>query len=82
MEMSPRLPGPFSWSIFARVATMRPPVAAKGWPAASEEPLTLSRDRSMAPRGFSRPSRSVQNASSSQALSVDRTVEAKASWIS
>src|SRR5690606_29226150 len=26
---------------FAVVATIRPPVAAKGWPAASEEPVTL-----------------------------------------
>ena len=61
---------------------MRPPVAANGWPAASDEPLTLSLVRSMAPSGASRPSRSRQNSSSSQAASVESTVAAKASWIS
>ena len=30
MEISPRLPGPASCSIFASVATIRPPVAANG----------------------------------------------------
>src|SRR3712207_1680339 len=82
MEIRPRLPGPASCSCFAREATIRPPVAAKGWPAASDEPLTLSLDRSMAPKGASRPSRSLQNAESSQAFSVASTVEANASWIS
>ena len=37
---------------------MRPPVAANGWPAASEPPLTLSLPRSIAPSGSSRPRRS------------------------
>src|SRR3954471_17356983 len=41
MEIRPRLPGPASCSCLAREATMRPPVAANGWPAASDEPLTL-----------------------------------------
>ncbi len=49
MEMRPRAPEPFSWSSLARVATMRPPVAANGCPAASEEPVTLSFARSMLP---------------------------------
>ena len=40
-------------------ATIRPPVAANGWPAASEPPLTLSLSRSIAPSGASRPSRSL-----------------------
>ena len=30
MEMRPRAPEPFSCNIFARDATMRPPVAANG----------------------------------------------------
>ncbi len=34
---------------------MRPPVAANGWPAASEPPLTLSCSRSIEPSGSSRP---------------------------
>jgi len=55
-EMSAR-PEPFSASSLAAVATMRPPVAANGWPAASEEPLTLSRARSMEPSAAPSPSR-------------------------
>ena len=39
---------------------MRPPVAANGWAAASEPPLTLSFSRSIAPSGLSRPSFSLQ----------------------
>ena len=35
---------------------MRAPVAANGWPTASEEPLTLILARSMAPSGASLPS--------------------------
>ena len=31
------------------MATRRPPVAAKGWPTAREEPLTLSLARSIGP---------------------------------
>src|SRR5947209_13953478 len=81
IEMSPR-PEPFSARSFASVATIRPPVAAKGCPTASEEPLTLSFDRSIGPSGLSRQSRSLQYLASSQALSVARTVEANASWIS
>ena len=41
---------------------MRPPVAANGWPAASEEPLTLSLARSIEPSGSSRPRHCLQNA--------------------
>jgi peptidoglycan/LPS O-acetylase OafA/YrhL len=55
-EISAR-PEPFSARSLAAVATRRPPVAAKGWPAASEEPLTLSRARSIEPRAASSPSR-------------------------
>src|SRR5690606_30341128 len=72
----------FFWaSIFAVEARMRPPVAAKGWPAASEEPSTLSLLRSTEPKAPSRPRRSRQKVSSSQAASAHSTVEAKASWI-
>jgi hypothetical protein len=42
-----------------------PPVAPKGCPAASEEPVTLSRVRSIAPSGASRPRRSLQKIGSS-----------------
>ena len=51
MLIRPR-PEPCSCRALARLATIRPPVAAKGWPAASEPPLTLSRSRSIAPSGF------------------------------
>src|SRR5437763_1594968 len=51
IEISPR-PEPFSARSLARVATMRPPVAAKGWPVASEDPLTLRRARSIGPKGL------------------------------
>ena len=61
---------------------MRPPVAANGWAAASEPPLTLSFSRSIEPSGFSRPSFSLQKSASSQACSVHSTCAAKASWIS
>ena len=71
MEIRPRLPGPASCSILASWATIRPPVAANGCPAASDEPLTLSFDRSIEPSGASRPSLPLQNAGSSQAFSVD-----------
>src|SRR5829696_8249587 len=76
------LPFSFSCSCLASAATIRPPVAAKGWPAASEPPLTLSFWRSIEPNGPSRPSRSLQNSESSQAFSVQSTWAAKASWIS
>ena len=66
----------------ASVAMMRAPVAAKGWPIASEPPLTLSFERSIDPSGASSPSRSRQNAGDSQAFSVHSTCAAKASWIS
>ena len=39
--------GGFSSSNFAAFATMRAPVAANGWAAASDEPLTFSFDRSI-----------------------------------
>ncbi len=61
---------------------MRPPVAANGWAAASEPPLTLSLSRSIEPSGLSRPSFSLQKDGSSQAASVQSTWAAKASWIS
>ena len=48
IEISPR-PEPFSSSSLASVATIRPPVAANGCPAASEEPSTLSLARSIVP---------------------------------
>ena len=38
-------------SSLASTLTIRPPVAANGWPAASEEPFTLSLARSIAERG-------------------------------
>src|SRR5947209_2112350 len=82
MEISPRLPGPASCSCLASEATIRPPVAANGCPAASDEPLTFSFDRSIDPSGASRPSLSLQYAESSQAFIVASTVEANASWIS
>ena len=82
METRPRLPGPAWCSCLASEATMRPPVAANGWPAASDEPLTLSFDRSMAPSGASRPSRSLQNAGAYQSSIAGSTVERNASWIS
>ena len=53
IEIRPRTGLPvsffFSASCLASCATIRPPVAANGWPAASDEPLTLSLDRSMRP---------------------------------
>ena len=55
-EISAR-PAPFSASSLAAVATRRPPVAANGWPAASEEPLTFRRARSIEPNAASSPSR-------------------------
>ena len=80
-EISAR-PLPFSLSSLAAVATMRAPVAAKGWPTASELPTTLSFSRSMLPSGASRPSFSLQKVGSSQAFRVHSTWAAKASWIS
>ncbi len=61
---------------------MRPPVAANGWPAASEPPLTLSllavdrAERLLAAEAL------AAEAGSSQAASVQSTWAAKASWIS
>ncbi len=81
MLITPR-PLPSSCSCLARPATIRPPVAANGWAAASEPPLTLSFARSIEPSGLSRPSFSLQKAGSSQAFSVQSTWAAKASWIS
>ncbi len=75
-------PPPISLSCFAAEATIRPPVAANGWPAASEPPLTLILSRSIEPSAASRPSRSLQKTGSSQAFSVHRTWAANASWIS
>ena len=59
MEISPREPGPFSCSSFAREATIRPPVAAKG-ARRRGRPATLSRLRSSAPIGADSPSRSAE----------------------
>ena len=42
IEIRPRPLALLGRSSLASVATIRPPVAANGWPAASEEPLTLS----------------------------------------
>ena len=43
MEMTPRPVFPLELaSSLASTGTMRPPVAANGWPAASEEPVTFS----------------------------------------
>src|SRR5207237_4030061 len=78
IEMSPP-PDPSSASSLASVATMRPPVAANGWPAASEEPVTFRRERSIGPSDCDRPRRSLENAGSSQAFNVASTVDAKAS---
>src|SRR3546814_10184730 len=54
---------------------MRAPVAANGWPTASDEPTTLSLLRSMLPNGWSRPSLSRQKLSDSQAESVHNRSE-------
>ncbi len=80
-EITP-VPEPFSASSAASVATIRPPVAANGWPAASDEPTTFSLARSTEPSGPSSPRRSLQNTGSSHAFSVESTWEANASWIS
>ena len=61
---------------------IRPPVAANGCAAASDEPMTLSKSWSIEPSGASRPSRSLQKTGSSHDFSVESTCEAKASWIS
>src|ERR1700751_2592104 len=53
IEIRPR-PPLFSSMILARVARMRPPVAAKGWPAARLPPLMLSLALSIEPSGWSR----------------------------
>ncbi|MNC69438.1 hypothetical protein D3C75_1201230 [compost metagenome] len=81
IEISPR-PLPAASSNFARLATMRPPVAANGCPAASELPLTLSLLRSIEPSAVSSPRRVLQYSGSSQAFKVHSTCAAKASWIS
>ena len=81
MQITPR-PEPRSCSAFASEATIRPPVAANGCPAASEPPLTLSFARSIAPSGSSRPSFSRANTGSRHAFSVASTCAANASWIS
>jgi hypothetical protein len=61
---------------------MRPPVAANGWPAASDDPLTFNLSRSIEPSGPSSLSADRQKSASSQAASVARTWDANASWIS
>ena len=82
MEIRPAFAGPASCSSFASVATIRPPVAANGWPAASEEPLTLSLGPvDSAERCVEAEARlaEVRVLPGLQGLS---TVEANASWIS
>jgi AcrR family transcriptional regulator len=81
IEITPR-PEPFSSSSLASVATIRPPVAANGCPAASDDPATFSFSRSIDPSGASSPSRSLQKIGSSHALRVASTCAANASWIS
>ena len=61
---------------------IRPPVAANGCPAASDEPLTFSFVRSIEPSGVSSPSFSLAYSGDSQAARVASTCEANASWIS
>ncbi len=82
IEISPRaVPAGLSScaSIFASPATMRPPVAANGWPVASELPFTFSFVRSIAPSGPGKPSCVRQYSSSCHAASVHNTCAAKAS---
>ncbi len=55
-------------SSFARLATMRVPVAANGWPTAMLPPFTFSFDRSMLPSGPGRPSTSRQYSGVSHAF--------------
>ena len=50
-EISPRLALASFASSLARLATMRVPVAANGWPIATLPPFTLSLARSMLPSG-------------------------------
>src|SRR3984893_16849643 len=66
-EISPRF-ALFSSRIFANVATMRAPVAAKGCPMARLPPFTFNFDLSILPRVPGSPSLSRQNALSVQAL--------------
>ena len=63
----------FSASCLANWATILAPVAANGWPSASELPTTLSLLRSMLPSGASRPSFVLQNSADSHAFSVHST---------
>src|ERR1041384_2031226 len=81
MEMSAR-PAARSASCLAAVMTMRAPVAANGWPSATLEPFGLSFARSIEPSGASRPRRLRQYSADSQALRVQSTCAANASWIS
>src|SRR3954452_22665478 len=76
IEMRPR-PEPFSASCFASVATMRAPVAAKGWPRATLEPFGFIFARSIGP---SAPRLSLlrHQVSDSHAFSVHSTWAAKA----
>src|SRR5690606_6301317 len=62
------LPLPPLANSLAMLAKLRPPVAAKGCPAASDPPFTLRLLRSIAPSGASSPRRVRQYSSSSQAL--------------
>src|SRR6185312_11171256 len=64
-----------------KVVTSRAPVAPKGCPIAMEPPITLVRVQSTSPTGPESPSRSAQ-AREPHAWTLERTCEAKASWIS
>src|SRR5579864_2964453 len=81
-EIRPRLAEESPARSLARVARMRVPVAAKGWPSATLPPFTVSLLRSTAPSGPSSLSTSRQYSGVSHALSVHSTCAAKASWIS
>ena len=76
MEISPTAAMPLlGAACLASVATIRPPVAANGCPAASDEPLTLSLARSIVPSGAvqAQPARG-RTPRSSHAASVASTV--------
>ena len=83
IEINPRT-GPevcafFSASCLANWATILAPVAANGWPVASDEPLTFNLLRSIDPSAESSPNRPVQYSSDSQACRCASTTEANAS---
>ena len=80
IEITPR-PPPRSFSAFASEATIRPPVAANGCPAASEPPLTLSlsavdlAQRRVAPEPLAREHRVPPRLQRRQHLRGERLVD-------